>query len=64
MILWVVSIAGLLPWGIAAIITNWFNEYDSGCHCQTLSVPHALLLLMLQMTIGLSVFVVGEWLKR
>ena len=28
------SIAGLLPWGIAAIVTNWYNDcllYTSRC---------------------------------
>jgi hypothetical protein len=51
------SIAGLLPWGIAAIVTNWYNELQSnGIH--TLGVRHALLLLVMQFVLGIVTYFV------
>ncbi len=52
--IWVAVIAGLVPWGAAAIFTNWFNEVQPN-GVQSLSQDHALVLVMLQLGIGLLI---------
>ena len=53
------SLAGLVPWGAMAILTNWFNERQAS-GVQTLSVGHALILMLAQMTIMAIVFVAAK----
>lgn len=56
----IVSIAGLVPWGVVAIVTNWYNELQPD-GIRTLSVSHALFLMAMQF---LCAFVAYFLLKR
>lgn len=57
----IVVIVGLVPWGVVAIVTNWYNEVQSD-GTQTLSVPHALLLCALQLGLGFGAYwVLDRW---
>ena len=55
------SIAGLIPWGVVAIVTNWYNELQPD-GIRTLSVNHALGLMALQFIAAFVVyFALGAW---
>lgn len=49
--LWLCVLAGLIPWGAAAIFTNWYNERQPD-GIQTLSVGHAFLLMVAQFVVS------------
>jgi hypothetical protein len=46
----IACVASLIPWGVVALVTNWYEP--------TLSSEHALLLVTLQITIGVLVGIV------
>jgi hypothetical protein len=59
--LWIVLIAGLIPWGVVAIVTNWFNELQSD-GTRTLSVGHAIGLMGAQMLLSfVTYFILDRW---